>query len=109
MKISSAAYTMVEVMVAAVLFLVAATGVLATIVQTRKPAMDSNGRVRAAMYAEKVLGEMHSDIGANTWSSASWTAGTHTLPADAEFSGYNGTYTVTDVGGGKQVSFNITW
>jgi len=105
------AYTMVEVIVSAVVFIVAAGSILATVVQTRQPAIDSDENAKAAMYAQKVSETLRSAVGADTWNTAAWSHGvTYTFPTDTEFPGYTATYTVTDqADGGKQVLIDVTY
>jgi Tfp pilus assembly protein PilV len=108
MKIrSSDAFSMVEVIVAAVLFLVAASGILGTMIQTRKPSMESDQKTRAALYAQRVSEWLRSDLAANTWDTNVWMEGQHSFPAAG---GFNGTYTVINTAdGGKQVVIDVTY
>jgi len=107
---SIGAFTMTEVLIAAVLFIVAASGVLGTMVQTRKPAIDSDRNAQAAMYAQKVIETLRASLGADTWSSASWSPNTYNFPADAQFPGFTATYTISNLAdGGKQVVVNVTY
>jgi len=101
---------MVEVMISAVLFIVAASGILATIVQTRKPAVDSDENAKAAMFSQKISESLRANIGSDTWTSSAWSTGSHTVATDSEFPGYSATYDVTNLAdGGKQVLINVTY
>ena len=114
MKIKpSLAFSMVEVIVAAVVFTVAAVGVLAAISRARHPVGDADHRLQAAAYGKQILDRLRADISVDSWSGDDWQGGAknpHWLPADSNFLGYNAHYNVTDDAlGGKQISLNISW
>ena len=99
---------MVEVIVAAVLFAVSAAGIFATITYTR-PSAVSDSRIKAALYSKKVLDSLNKAVEGATWDSGLLSVGSHNWPADAEFTGYTATYTVSDAGGARKVVVNIHW
>ena len=103
---------MVEVIVASVLFAASAAGIFATVAMTnRDPDIDT--KIQAARFAKKVIDGLNKEVIGSTWSTAgtSLAVGVHNWPADAEFSGYTATYTVSaDVAtGARKVVVNINW
>ena len=64
-------FSMVEVIVAAVIFALAAAGIFSTISALTKPAAESDNEVTAALIAKQTLDKMRGDVRADTWQDAS--------------------------------------
>ncbi|NLE65093.1 MAG: hypothetical protein GX606_04165 [Elusimicrobia bacterium] len=109
------AFTMIEVIVAAVIVLSTVMVVFATIANTRKPAYDSDMKLKAAVTGRKVLDELRGRVDKEMWEDAAgaWTEGEHqivdvlgALPDGIT----GGTYTVTNDGvKGKEVTVTVTY
>lgn len=100
------AFSMVEAMVAAVVFTIAAAGILTAMSRARHPVANSDQRVRAAAYGKQVLDGLRAGLSTDTWNSVAWTDGAH----DASGPEFNAEYIVTtDAAGGKKVDLNIYW
>lgn len=106
---------MVEVIVAAIIIMGTVLAVFSTIAQTRKPIVDSDRRLRAAIYGKKVLDDLRGRVSSDMWGNAAagtgfLADGTHLandILADDEFGSSN--YTVTDLNGLKRVSINVVY
>lgn len=98
---------MVEVIVAAVVFTLAAAGVLTAVSRARLPVSASDRRLQAATYGKQVLDQLRSDVSENTWNNSNWIIGNH----DISGGGFNAYYVVTNdpVLGGKQVNLYLSW
>ncbi|NTV28882.1 MAG: prepilin-type N-terminal cleavage/methylation domain-containing protein [Candidatus Omnitrophica bacterium] len=103
---SKGAFSMVEVLVAAVVFSIGAAGVLIAVSRSRSPVADSDRRVQAAVYGKQVLARLRAGVSANTWTGPDWTDGVH----DVSSADFNAAYTVTtDASGGKKVDLTLSW
>jgi len=109
-------FTLVEVIVAAVIFLLSAAGLLATISAMSQPAAQSSREMTATLIGKQVLEELRQDVDAVTWD----TVGANLEPAVAHVRPavlvdgvtYTPTYTVTpDPQGtrGRVVNVTVTW
>jgi type II secretory pathway pseudopilin PulG len=106
---SRRAFSMVEVIVAAILFAVASASIFGTISHTDQTAV-SNSRVRGALLGRKVLDRLSKAVTTENWTTGLLTVGSHTWPADADFPGYVVTYEVTsDASGARKVVLSIDW
>ena len=105
---SRRAFTMVEVIVAALLFAVSAAGIFATISYTTSTTISDN-RIKAGLYSKRVLDSLTKSVASNTWDTSSLSVGNHTWPSDSDFPGYNASYVVTDAGGARKVQVNVVW
>jgi len=106
-------FTMVEVVVAAVIFALAAAGIFATISAMQQPAVESEEEIKAAFMAKRVLDEFRNNVDASLWSDPMWdpAGNPHTL-GDVIIDGitYTPTYDVTDMpDGSKKVDVTISW
>ena len=61
------AFTITEVVVAALIFAIATAGILATATSMRKPATESSEEVTAAFLAKRILDDLRSQLDANSW------------------------------------------
>jgi Tfp pilus assembly protein PilV len=112
--LSRRSFSMVEVIVAAVLFATASAGIFATISYTNHSSgsSGSDARVKAAFLAKMVLDQLNKEVNSSTWSSGLLSVGDHTWPAVAGFTGYTATYKVTEPdgpGGARKVVVNVDW
>jgi prepilin-type N-terminal cleavage/methylation domain-containing protein len=106
-------FSMVEVIVAAVLFATTAAGVFATISFTNRK-VESDTRTQAVAFAKKILGQLNEHVNSSTWdqSNNSLTVkdDPYVVPADADFPGCTGSYLVSDPdgNGGRKVVIEVT-
>ena len=107
---------MVEVIVAAVIFALAAAGIFATITALSKPATESDHSVTAAFLGKQMLEELRTHVDATTWSSAIGNPlkdGTYNSIATPTIDGidYDISYTVTDDpdSDGRYVTLTVEW
>jgi prepilin-type N-terminal cleavage/methylation domain-containing protein len=96
------AFSMVEVVVAAVLFAVASAGIFATISLTNRTA-ESGLRVQAATFAKEVLDQLNSAVDASTWKDPNnrLSPGIHNVPLGSvpDFPACSATYEVSQPDG----------
>lgn len=97
---------MVEVIVAAVLFAVASAGIFATISFTNR-STESNTRVRASIFAKKILDQLNREVSAVTWDTGLLSVGNHNVPADANFAGCTASYVVSNVSSTRKVLLTV--
>lgn len=106
-KINQNGVSLVEVLITSLIFVVAATGLLATFSSQRSTVKRSQRQVQAAYYGRQVLEELRSKVDQRNWDSGDLQEGAHTLPASGP---YTATYTVTTTAnGGRKVDLTITW
>ena len=101
---------MVEVIVASVLFATSAAGIFATINLVTSRNGDPGAKMKAALFAQRVLEGLDKKVSTLTWNT-DLSLGTHAWPI-TEFAGYSATYTVTDdalVPGARKVEVNVHW
>ena len=110
-------FSLVEVIVASLIFTITIAGVLSSIAILKPPAEFSERGVDAADYAQSILENLRAKVDVRTWNDpndgtlTSLSPGAHTGPA-VVISGvtYTATYTVTsDATGGRQVDMTVTW
>ena len=108
---------MIEVIVAAVLFVITAAGILSTIASLRPSVQASQEAVQAANYGRQILEDLRSKVNQVTWDNPGndLDPGNHpplTPAITATIGGvlYTGTYVVTALAdGSRQVDLTITW
>jgi len=107
-------FSLIEVIMAAVIFSIAAVGLFSTFSVQRESSDRSERRLQAAYCGRQVLEELRAKIDQRNWDSGYLQEGVHppllsyTLapPCDA----YLVNYTVANVAtGGRKVTLNITW
>ncbi len=107
------AFTMIEVVVATVIFSLAMAGIFASISNLRQPAVESTQEVTAAFIGKRILEDLRGEVNAETWNAGKLTRGIHNLPDIVQGNQtYTATYTVTDDTDGtsaRQVTLNISW
>jgi Tfp pilus assembly protein PilV len=109
------AFTMVEVIVSTLIFMLLAGGMFATISALSRPAGTSTREMTAALVARGLLENLRMNIDATTWNAAGTTfaVGNHSL-TKVTINGidYTPCYSVTaDPGGsaGRVVNLTINW
>ncbi len=108
------AFTMIEVVVATVIFSLAMAGIFASISNLRQPAVESTQEVTAAFIGKRILEDLRGEVNAETWQAGKLAPGIHNnLPPITQGNQtYTATYTVTDDTDGtsaRQVTLNISW
>ncbi len=110
------AFTLVEVIVAAVVFAGAAMLSFAAVGRLKLSENVSVYRLNAALMAKKVLDGLSKDVNAQTWSSGNLTVGTHGGITDPDFPPYKVTdpsptasYVVSNSGSCRKVVITVTW
>lgn len=113
---SKKGFTVVEVIVATLVFSIAAAGIFAMTSGLRKSAvMDSKEDINAALIGKRVLEDLRTKVDATNWNQAGGPLDPATNPHVAnsivvDGKTYTPTYTVTqEADGGRKVSINITW
>ncbi len=104
------AFSMVEVVVAAIVLTTTIAVVFGTIMASRKPMVQADKNVRASIFAKKAMAQLRGQVDANTWDQAgsNMIEGTYTnfLIDD----GFTASYTVTNgVDGVRKVDMKISW
>jgi len=110
-------FSLVEVVVATIIFFFFAAGLLATISALSKPAQVSGREIRAAMIAKSVLQDLRKDVDAETWNYGGLTVGgPYNFPIAPFYGGetptYSASYTVADDPNGskaRKVTVTVTW
>ena len=113
----NAGFSLVEVIVASLIFTVTIAGVLSSIAILKPPAEFSEKGIEATYYVQNVLEDLRSKVDARTWSDPSVNSnplapGTHTLPTFVSTNGvtYSSSYVVTqDAMGGREVNMTVSW
>ncbi len=111
---------MVEVLVAAIIFTIAALGTFASIAAIRKPAAISERKLTAAYYGRQILEDLRSKVDARNFNPTTrqynggtdFSIGSHPLGTTTiDGTIYTANYNVTSVAGTNlfQVALDITW
>ncbi len=108
-------FTIVEVIVSAVIFTLAVAGIFATISALRSPATESSQEVTAAFVGKRILDDMRTEVSALTWSGGSLDPSGSPYALNAivvDGISYTPTYIVEpdpDGTGARKVTLNVTW
>ena len=117
-------FTMVEVLVATVVFIIAALGIMSTYAAIRTPSTKTDHKLVAALYGEELLASLRNEVDANTWALTQGAGGRFDCTNGVTYSGtksvggitYNYTYTVTCPSGNpantddpRSVNLQVTW
>ena len=109
-------FTVVEVIVATIVFTIAAAGIFAMTSGLRKSAVtDSKEDINAAFIGKRVLEDLRTKVDATNWNQAGGPLDPATNPHAANTIVVDGkTYTPTynviqEADGGRRVTINITW
>ena len=106
-------FTIVEVIVSVIIFLIAAAGIFATISSLSQPAGESNREIAAALVAKQILADLRRDMDMTDWDGGDLSVGTHPWTAvTVDGVTYTPQYVVeTDPQGtdARKVTLTITW
>jgi len=102
-------FGLIEVVVSAVILSAVIVGFFATFVGVRKYINKSNRRIIAANYVRSALSFLYNQVRQDTWDSSYLKAGNHPFPVSINAANYSGDYSVTDLGGYRQVTININY
>lgn len=102
-------FSLVEVIVAALIFSIAAAGLFTAISLTRQPAVSSTKELEAAWCAKYYLDWLSAKVSANTWN----TPGTALYPGVYynTCGAFNVNYNIIDnpVTGGRDIAVSVNW
>ena len=111
-------FSLVEAIVASLIFATVVVGVFATMSSFKKPSVASDKKLMAAFYGKQILEDLRAHVDQRDWDTG-LLASNPALNPHGPFSQFSPTYnmtfnywyTVTEdyVGGPRQVSLNITW
>lgn len=108
-----AGFSMTEVVVAAVIFVAASGGVLATIAQTRVAGHGSESRINAGLCGKEILDSLNKAVASSTWSTGDLSLGAHTVTVASYpncISMTSASYTVaSSFGTALQVTVTVNW
>ncbi len=97
--------SIVEVVITAVIFSIAAIGIFASISTLRPDSIAVRKKLQALKIGQQVINELYNDIDATTWDTGNLKTGvTHTQTIDV----YSVSYTLTDVAGMDCRELNLT-
>lgn len=101
-------FSIAEAVIAAVVFVIAVTGVLATISNIKKPSARTDRSLEAAYVGQKVLEDLRNEVDAGTWDTGPLSVGP-TRPCPNGI--VNCTYSVDEdpVSRARAVTVNVTW
>ena len=106
-------FSMVEVLVAAVVFVTAAAGIFATVAQTQVGVKVSDARSRATLCGKEVLDGLSKEVADSTWDTGAMAIGGPYAVAGSYpncIAGYTPTYSVAAVADGtRQVTVTVSW
>ncbi|MDO8801774.1 hypothetical protein [Phenylobacterium sp.] len=102
-------FSIAEAVIAAVVFVIAVTGVLATISNIKKPSARTDRSLTAAYVGQKVLEDMRNEVDAGTWDTGPLKTGPNPRPCPNGVA--NCTYSVDEdpVSRARAVTVNVTW
>ena len=103
------AFSLIEVLVASVIFMVSVAGILSSVrsVSNKSVIQSTMEDVKGVLYGQKFLDSLRQEVSSSQWDAGSLVPGTYPVPADAGFPGYTGTYTVTELGGVREIVLTI--
>lgn len=110
-------FSLVEVMVAAVIFTIAVAGVFASLASSRKPTVDTDTSLRGALCGQQILEKFRAKVDWRDWSSGSlvvsgtpYVLSAAALAALPACSGYGASYVVSNGGNGaRKVKVTVSW
>lgn len=100
------AFSMVEVLIVAVILSISVIGVMATMSAQKGPAVESDEKVQAALAAKQFLEELRSKVDASTYNTGDLSLGAHN---NISYGGYTINYLVSADGNARKVDLNIAW
>jgi len=106
-------FSITEAMTAAIVFVIAATGVFATLGNIKKPSARTDRSLTAAYLGQQVLEDMRTNVDAGTWDNANseMSLGAHSGSKSVNGVTYPYAYTVAQdpVSNARQVMITVTW
>ena len=106
-------FSLVEAVVAAVIFSITVVGVFASLAAIQQPAANSGQSLNAALCGQQVLENLRSKVDARDWDTGGALAtGSHTPLTPSQCSSFTFTYDVTApvaVNGARKVDLTVTW
>ncbi len=108
-RLRQGGFSIAEAVIAAIVFVVAVTGVLATIGNIKKPSVRTDRSLTAAYVGQKVLEDMRNEVDAETWDTGPLSVGPN--PRSCPNGVVNCTYSVDEdpVSHAREVTVNVTW
>ena len=113
---SQKGFTMVEAVVAALIFAAVVVGIFSTTAALKKPAIGSDKKLTAAYYGKQILEDLRSKVDQRDWDLAAGSLSLGPHPPVTMFNPtygvtYTVTYTVTAVPGStaRQVALTVQW
>lgn len=112
-------FTMVEIIISALIFALAAAGIFATVSVLNQPVAETSDEVSAAFLGKQVLEDLRKQVGESTWDSGTLNPiggngyGVYYSPSPIEIDGvnYSWSYVVTQDPntGARNVDLTVTW
>ena len=111
---SQKGFTMVEAVVAALVFAAVVVGIFSTTAALKKPAVVSDKKLTAAYYGKQILEDLRSKVDQRDWDSGQLGVGVHgplTINNPTYNVTYSVNYTVNAIPGssGRQVFLTVQW
>ena len=103
------AYSLVEVVVASVIFAGSSMFAFAAIGKLKQTEGYSACKLNASLMAKKILDGLSKDVNALTWDSGNLSIGHHAGLTDIDFPGYTADYDVSDAAGARKVDITVNW
>lgn len=111
-KTKSSGFTLIEITVATLIFVIAVAGLYSTISSMNRPSVESFEQVQAVYTAKETLENLKYDIDAEFWDDPD-TSICKLVPGETypiTYGAYSGNYTViADANGGRWVDLTISW
>ena len=105
-KIKNTGISLIEVVLAALIFSITSAGLFSTFSAQRIATERSERRLQAVYYARQVLEELRARVDQRNWDSGDLSIGTHNLSSGA----FNAAYNVTqDPTGLRRVDLTVSW
>ncbi len=105
-------FTIVEVVISSLIFVIAVAGIFASINLLRKPAEDTTDKINAAFVGKEILEGLRKQVDAASWQTGDLTVGTHALNTiSVDGVTYTPSYTVSDDPdtSARKVTLSINW
>lgn len=106
-----AGFTLVEVVVAAVIFTIAVTGVFASLASLKKPVVTNDKALEAAYCGQQFLEGLRAAVDARDWSTGKLAPAVGVTGSPCVINGttYTVTYTITAVGNARKATVTVSW
>ena len=103
---TSSGFSMVEVMIAAIILSISVLGILSTLSAQKGPTAESDKKVQAALAAKQFLEGLRGKVDAMTYDTGDLSLGMH---SNVPYGGYTINYFVSLDGKARKVDLNIAW